>query len=893
VRRVILTLLLLMIGLIGGSAWVLTTERGNQHLLAWMLGEKLQINTFQGSLFEGLDLGGISYNDTELQLTIASLKIEWRPLSLFSGLLQVDELTASGVHYTQPGQSQATDEISTPPSLPLAVQLDRAEIVDLNITSNNDTQTITRIALKAKSHQQRLMLTELQLGYADYTASAEGHLDLVKAYPFQLAIQWQGKLPELGEVTGKGEIKGDLNSLTIDHSTLTPFKFRTRGEVTLAESTPSLKLEGDWQQLEWPPQAASIKSSSGRYQLTGPLSNPQLHSEAALLFPGTDTPPVTVSLKSQLSALGLENLSTTIREQRDKTGPAMTLNLQGAIKLLEDGPELAIKGDWSEARWPLLTDSLTQSPKGQFTLLGPLHQLKITSTSTLLFPQKHAPNMETRLAGILSPTGLSALTFESDLLGGKSQVTGEISWEPALNWHLSVTGEALDPALQWPEWPGKLALEAVIKGGENKQGLWLEADLQRLAGTLQQQPISASGQGHYNPTGLRLQNLKLNSGPNQLSANGEVGDALNLTYQLNAPNLSTFWPALKGTITAKGKLKGALTSPEVSSTLKASGLGYSEHGIDQIEGQLTWKKETASVQLKSKGLRSGEWSGRSLSLSLTGRPDNHRTELSLDSDSLILSSTLTGGWLNNHWQGELSELVLTQPQLGRWATTSPATLMAGTEQVKLAAFCLGQNSARLCANGDWTPTNSQLAGQLTTLPLQRILHWLPPEVAVEGAIDGHFQLEGPLTALKGEAKLLLEQGALLLEATEEQPIRLALQDGLLALEMTPKGNRIELALKAGDGEIALQANTAPLTADKPIALSGKVNAQIPDLKPLGLLVPGLNDIQGRLIGDATLGGDLRQPEIQGFMTLSEGSANLPQLGLELREIQLSDQKPRH
>lgn len=887
-RRPVLTIIILvLLLLVSSSAWLLTTEDGNQRLLSWTLGDKLQIKSYQGSLLEGLSLTGISYSDAQLQLTVESLQLHWRPVALFSGLLHIEELKASGIHYTSLGPTQETEIASAPLSLPVAVRLDSMEFTGIKITTGTDVQKIARIALQAKTAEKQITFSKVQLNYADYSASGEGQLELAKDYPFQFNLQWQGEVPELGQASGKGEIKGDINSLTIDHTTQTPFKLSTRGEITLTGPAPSIKLEGDWQQLQWPLQAAKLKSSTGQYQLNGPLSNPQLQNEAVLYFPATNIPPVILKIKSQLSANGLEDLSLTILEQRDGTGPAMSLNVTGAIKLLDSGPELDLKGDWSAARWPLLTEPLTQSPSGQFTLQGPVQQLLLDTMSTLQFPQKHAPNMEARLQGTLSPTGLNAITLEADLLGGNSRVTGQVAWEPTLSWNLSVNGESLDPAQQWPEWPGKLALTADIKGGENEQGLWLDADLKSLAGTLQQQPLQASGQGHYDQAGLQLQDLKLNSGPNQLSANGTVGDTLNLSYQLNAPDLSAFWPALKGAIAAKGDLTGTPTTPEVNSSLKASGLHYGEQGIEQLEGQLIWKKDKASVQLAGKGLRSGEWSGRSLSLNINGRPDDHRAVLALDSQELKLNTRLTGGWQTNHWQGDLSEFAITQPQLGRWTATAPAKLLVGAEEIKLTEICLSQDDARLCAKGDWTPANSHFAGNLSALPLTRILHWLPPEVSVEGAIDGRFQLEGPLTGLKGEAQLSLNQGALLLESAEEQPVRLALQDGLLSLEMTPKENRVELRLKAGEGDVALIANTGPLSTNKPIALSGKLDAQIPDLKPLGLLVPGLSEIRGKLVAEATLGGHLRQPEIQGFMQLTEGSANLPQLGLELKAIQLS------
>jgi translocation and assembly module TamB len=70
-------------------------------------------------------------------------------------------------------------------------------------------------------------------------------------------------------------------------------------------------------------------------------------------------------------------------------------------------------------------------------------------------------------------------------------------------------------------------------------------------------------------------------------------------------------------------------------------------------------------------------------------------------------------------------------------------------------------------------------------------------------------------------------------------------------------------------------------------VTGTLAAEIPDLQPLGLLLPGLSDVRGQLAAEASIGGDLRQPEIAGFVALSNGAANVPQLGLALEGVQFS------
>ena len=162
-RRPLLTLTtLVLLGLLATSAWLLGTQAGNQRLLNWTMGDTLQIQSYQGSLLEGVTLGELNYRDKDQQLTIQSLQFQWRPHALFRGLLHVEQLQASGIHYTaiNPSTERKT---TAPPSLPVAIQLDQLELADIQITSATDTEHIDLVALRVETTEKTLKLSELKL----------------------------------------------------------------------------------------------------------------------------------------------------------------------------------------------------------------------------------------------------------------------------------------------------------------------------------------------------------------------------------------------------------------------------------------------------------------------------------------------------------------------------------------------------------------------------------------------------------------------------------------------------------------------------------------------------------------------------------------------------------
>lgn len=883
-RPILLTVLLVLLGVLGSGAWLLGTERGNQQLLRWSLGEQLRIGSLQGSLLTGLDLQDVDYRDAQQQLTIRTLRLRWQPTALLKGLLHIEQLRAGGVHYTAIGSS-ATAESSAPPSLPLAVRLDQLELEDIRIQNGDAIQSIERVSLSANSQDTILNIANVQVVYAAYQVEGEGRLELAEHYPLQLNIRWQGEIPEMGAARGAGQITGDLNNLGIEHASESPYRITTQGSIDLSGASPVVDISGAWQPLAWPLQAAVVNSAGGRYRLHGPLEALQLNSEAQLLFPDTDTPPLNILLDSRLSTGGVDDLALIIREISDQPVP-LELQVGGAIRLDGDEPRLDLNGSWSNARWPLLGEASSVSPIGSFRLQGPAQQPRLESDASLTFPQASAPDIQAHLQGVLSAAGLSELLVDSKLLGGNIRTTGQLNWAPAVTWELAIRGESLDPSVHWPEWPGKLALQAVLQGGVTEQGLRLSADLQQLDGTLQQQPISATGRAQYDPSGLNLEAVQLQSGPNRFNLRGRLGEQLDLDYALQAPNLAALWPALQGNIEADGRLGGVRDNPEISARLKGGSLRYAGQRIDQVMADLTWTEGEAKGELTAEGLRSGDWQGRKLSLAITGTPEAHQAQLSLDASDLQLTTTLQGGWSAPLWRGQLERLNIEHAQFGAWRTEGAAALLAGGDQFSLEPTCLVQQSARLCASGAWTPTGNRLDASLSAIPLARLLPWLPEETRIEGSLDGKLQLAGPMDALTGEAQLTLPRGSLLLEATEEQPLRLALQDGMLNLQITPQGNQAAFELMAGEGSITAQARTAAFSAKGPVALNGTLKADIPDLQPLGLLLPGLSDIRGNLAAEASVGGYLQQPEIDGFIRLNQGAANVPQLGLALEGITL-------
>ena len=71
------------------------------------------------------------------------------------------------------------------------------------------------------------------------------------------------------------------------------------------------------------------------------------------------------------------------------------------------------------------------------------------------------------------------------------------------------------------------------------------------------------------------------------------------------------------------------------------------------------------------------------------------------------------------------------------------------------------------------------------------------------------------------------------------------------------------------------------------AVKGKFKARIEDLSLLSVILPNLQNVRGAVAADFTLAGSLADPAIQGTARLQGGALDVPELGLELRELVLN------
>jgi translocation and assembly module TamB len=176
--------------------------------------------------------------------------------------------------------------------------------------------------------------------------------------------------------------------------------------------------------------------------------------------------------------------------------------------------------------------------------------------------------------------------FFAKVLGG--ELNGNVSFWFGANtdWSVLLTGEHLNPGVQWPEWPGDItfALKSHGKIGNKNEAPEVLFQLENLSGSLRNLPLY----GHIN---LALENhhftIKegvLTNGQANINFNGSVTDTWKMNWNIQIPDLALLVPQAHGSFTSKGALSGPREEPSLAANFQALKVAVAEHSLERLDG---------------------------------------------------------------------------------------------------------------------------------------------------------------------------------------------------------------------------------------------------------------------------------------------------------------------
>lgn len=833
--RILFVVAVLFASLAGATLFVATTEAGARWVLARIdaaAGGNLNWAQANGTLMSGMRIADLAFDNGASLVRIQRVEFAWQPWRLLDGSLVLDRVDIVGLR--QQTRVTSTSEPMTEQQLrdmlfglPIALELHALRVDDIQVMRpDGSTIAIDSVRGAAQLDSGALVLRDVEVRQGD--ASASGGVQLSDGFTLSGAIAWQLGL-DGRTYAGALTLAGTLQEPQLVHELQQPLRATSRGTVVSGVfdgSNPSFDFRH-----ELPAQTLAAFGQPD-LQVTGSVSTAGTQDDVAIdgaarvMMPALEPLDIGVALNWRDAALAIRELSLA--------SPQIGLRGNGR---LETAP-LALRFDW-------VLDALAPGDR--------LPQLQL-----------------------------------ADVRGNGSVQVGE-------------TNGAYTGALQ----------------------------LTALTGTLNGYPLAISGRASGGSDAAEaMLELQAASGANTVNVSGTVGDALAVDWSIALPEPGALWQGLSGAVTGSGSIAGTREDPQVDGSLAGSlqlasdgtvfaldalkldaSYGAGGNDVQFSVGRVTQAADGVTTVLLQRG-----------TLALGGTPAEHELRMDLQAPEDVLQLAVQGAFADGDWRGTIQRADL-DSRAGDWQLEAPAAVTYVDGSLTLAQNCWRYAQTRVCLQGGM-PRGQGLDANLTltefplawinnaarapaTKPvvLQEVQDAfeanLPPGVRMEGLLDAQVMLRNFSNGTWAGIDAVLQPRGFVVEVTQQvdddddaEPLvqrfgfdvtRAEVHSGGLdwagALDMDirheTEGSSGAQGSLRGSGELA---GDGALTASADFAFR--------DLAWLESIGPVLRNPAGMLNGTIGVTGTLVQPQLQASVQLRDGSVDVPQYGLEIRDATL-------
>ncbi len=837
----------------------------------------------------------------------------------------------------------------------IAVHIGAASLHDFqfNTATEETSFEIFSAQLKADMDNQALEITSLAVESSLYEVEGNALLHTHADFPLQAELKWQVPVPDYPTLHGNTRINGTLREITISNNIAPPYAIQAT--VQLTNPVENLAFEGSallnpllLQSLhaDLPPVTTQIeirgKGTPGAitFNLDGWAEKPDMGRINTTLAGGFKAGTITIdALKmgvahqpAQATARGTIELSTSpildltlgweqlqwpLHGDPLLTSPLGALQLSGTWEKLHAALEIAV-GDrgsiegyadreddvldiallWHALQWPLHQPKV-KSSTGHITLGGEINAYTFNAQADVAVPDQIEAKF--LLQGQGSLEGAQVATIDISTLDGSIAGDAGLRWAPELQGDIHLSGQGLNPAGVLQEWPGKLEFSLSAQGGMDDGTPHVEVENFSTQGHLRDYAVALQGAGSYAEGIATLKRLDLSSGASRVEVSGTLGETLDVQWQIQSKDLDSLLPTATGRLNGAGTLAGPVKEPRITATLSAAGVAYQNYRLNSLSLDADVDvagKTQSNIVLKANDAHAAGVELQDLLFSAYGTPAAHTLTLEANTSAGGADIVLQGdvndlGQPEISWNFTLNQAELSYPGLDPWILQHPFAGHISASKATLAQNCWGSGAALLCLNGTRTTHKVEADFTLSNLPFSYLSPYIPPELEVQGNLNGHG-----LFAQGGESdpfvQIALTTSAVRLlahtESTEQEKSEVIMEfepaDFRVLMEHGALQAQLEIPLSAPD-IIAIKGNISQ--GQSPLmerALETEITANIDNLDFIADLLPEVQKLSGALSGTMSITGSLAEPLFYGKLTLREGAAELERPGLSLQDIQI-------
>lgn len=724
---------------------------------------------------------------------------------------------------------------------------------------------------------------------------AAGDFTLRAGKPMRMEANGNGHLRMTDGVvlTVDGKVTGDLDRLEFAAQLLQPQRATATAVLTHPDQrwniaghidAPTFALD-PW--LQKPPfslrnVSLDVQANPDRIGVIGNVGIPEL-----------DSKDLTVEASGNYAKRVLTLTSSDIA-LNDSPGK---VHAKGTIAFAGDSPSIDIAARWENLQWPLHDAAMVHSATGEGTLRGAM-PYDFTTTAQVDGPD--LPPAQGSASGVISKEQLTVSQYDVKVFDGTVSGKAQLQFAQPRAWKLTTRADDINPVELNSEFPGRIDVRAEAEGkGFDKRASFRLA-LTNLRGTLRNESVRARGNMQRDGKSWQVSDAHLTFGGARVAFDGKMRDTIEANWSVTAPALDRLLPGAGGSLQSTGTASGALASPHVVAQVHGENLRYAgwlAQKLDLDADVDAAGSNPSRLSVQAHALGRGSPLIDQLKVTGTGVATDHR--IAIDVTGFAPRPTLNAPHavmeIAGRYDKEIWNATITTTELSTGAPDQqlkipePATALASRDRAQLDNFCLVIGAGRMCAEGKWQRGGAwQATVSGYEIPLASVLPPSGAEAEIAGRIEGRVHAFGAAgQPWQGEAGARIVDAAIIYRPPGAEPQTLNLGTGGLGATATPQRIELSFGIQAFT-DTFLYAN-ARLQRDGRddilnLPLTGDMRARAADANILPLLVAEIDHAAGLLTANATLGGTLALPEINGRIELARGEFDSYRVNLAMREL---------
>lgn len=803
--------------------------------------------------------------------------------------LRLDAMRVQGASLDLPRSTKPFELPRWPESLPaikppLSIRADHIEIDGLKVSQTGvPLIDISRVRGGLDAQEDYLKVTDLSVQSDRGNFKAHGEYAPRDNYKtnFTASASLPAPLGATRPAIGLRAI-GNLNQLNVAASGNAPGRTRALLTVSGSESNPTWRLSANSEGLD-PDLLQGLNSTSEH--ITFNLSARGAGGKAD----------IDAALQRGDFKLVVQPSKVELEEQRLSFAPLVVDVMGGRITAKGSGD---FKGDDKgkvsfavNARGLRYGEGANRvGASADLGIAGTLDTWSAMGTAVVVRGKQRA---DVKVDGLGDRQGVRFKTLSVVMPQGRMDADGRLDFNPVLKWDAKAKLSGFDPGYFLPAWPGSIHGDVLTQGARNARGgLEVAVDAKNLGGQLRGRALAGRGTVKLALPATAKDvldasgDIDVRLGGSAIVARGHIARDIDIDAKLSPLNLNDVLPEAKGSVTGTLQVRGARNAPSIDANLLANGLSWANYRADHLTvvGRLPWSgQNNGDLRISARGLRAGV-AFDTLNAHARGAMENLRLEGDARGPQGAMQFAGTAVKRGENWQGSLSRLDLTPAKGAAWRLQSTASFAQSRGGWRITPSCFASTQGgRLCVNADWPSRGVHVEGQGITAAL--LMPYIPVrEDGTAWDIHGEFGLRADVrpvgNGFRGTARITSPQAGINLDLKNRKT---AFNFSNLDIDGRFDGNSWQARLSAGfNGEGKLAANISA-GYDMNAPLSGFVDIDTRDLTLMELLSPDIVDPTGHLSGRIQLGGRLGSPALGGDARLSDFRAEIPSLGIILRE----------